>query len=90
METIGKVKLKIAVGIKGIGGCIIEAIELPDEQSKVDVEEYGAWLDDFFHNGSKPPKEAGVYIFEGEAAGYPGSDETYRYSGNFKRIDTNP
>jgi hypothetical protein len=87
METIGKVKLKIAIGHGGNGGCVVEIVELPDTRSEVDINEYSSWIDDLFYEGSQLPKEAGLYLFEGKATGFPGSDEMYRYTGEFTQIE---
>lgn len=87
MEIIGAVKLKIAIGYEGKGGCVVEAIELPDDRAKADVSEYGSWLEDLFYEGSEPPAAAGIYLFSGAARGCPWSDNMYRYCGEFERLD---
>jgi hypothetical protein len=87
MEKIIDVKLKVAIGMGG-GGCLMEILEPTDNpEVKTDAEEYGAHLDDFFAEGSETPSDPGIYIFDGAAYGYPGSDEFYRYEGEFKRVE---
>jgi hypothetical protein len=87
MEKITDVKLKVAIGLGG-GGCLLELMEPTDNKEvKTDVSEYGAYLDDFFAEGEKLPGDVGVYIFNGAAYGFPGSDEFYRYKGEFSRIE---
>ncbi|MBW2644571.1 MAG: hypothetical protein JRE23_00075 [Deltaproteobacteria bacterium] len=87
MERITSVKLKVAIGLGG-GGCLLELMEPADNpEVKTDVDEYGACLDDFFAEGSKVPADAGIYIFDGAAYGFPGSDEFYRYEGEFNRLE---
>mgnify|MGYP000418637178 CR=1 FL=1 len=86
MEKITNVKLKVAIGLGG-GGCVVEAIDINDNPLvKTDLDEYGGCLGDFFHEGAVPPKEAGIYLFDGVARGYPGSDEMYSYQGEFKKV----
>lgn len=87
MEKIIDVKLKVAIGLGG-GGCLLELIEPTDNiEVKTDVDEYGGELDDFFAEGSPAPTDTGIYVFNGAAYGYPGSDEFYRYEGEFNRIE---
>jgi len=86
MFKIEDVKFKVAIGCAG-GGCILEVL-VAGINTKTDVNEYGAYLDDFFHEGSPAPKKAGVYIFTGAAHGLPSSDEMHRYVGEFVRIET--
>jgi len=78
------VKLKVAIGLGG-GGCILEVIEGCPE-TKADADEYGGYLDDFFHNGTEPPKETGIYSFSGYAQGCWGSDSMLEYHGEFTRL----
>ena len=87
MERITSVKFKVAIGCAG-GGCLVEVVEPTDNHHvSADVNEYGGDLEDFFHKGTEPPKEAGLYLFEGVALGaFCGSDVTYRYEGTFSRI----
>ena len=85
MLKIADVKLKVAIGCAG-GGCILEVM-VADDETKTEVDDYGAYLDDFFHAGSPVPKEGGVYIFTGASHGCPGSDAAFRYVGEFVRIE---
>jgi hypothetical protein len=90
MEKIADIKLTVAVGFGG-SGCIVEAIDIGgDINIKADLEEYGGYLDDFFHDGTKPPAEAGIYAFNGSAHGLPWSDEMYRYIGEYIKVEINP
>ena len=83
MQRITGIKLKVAIGLGG-GGCLLELIEPTDNREvKTDVDEYGGHLYDFFYEGTPAPKEPGIYVFDGAAYGHPGSDEFYRYQGEF-------
>ena len=85
-DLITRVKLKVAIGLGG-GGCLLELIEPTDNvEVKADVDEFGGYLDDFFAESEKVPVDAGIYIFAGAAYGYPGSDEFYRYKGEFNLL----
>ena len=87
MERITSVKIKVVIGLGG-GGCLLELIEPTNNpEVKTDVDEYGAYLDDFFAEGTEPPTEPGIYMFNGAAHGYPHSDEFYRYEGEFSRLE---
>ena len=88
MEYLLKLKLKVAIGKFG-GGCVVDVIEIEDNHFKfralADLDEYGAYLDDLFHNGEELPVQPGVYIFDGRAVGSPYStDDAYQYHGTFK------
>ena len=87
MEKIADVKLKVAIGLGG-GGCIVEAIDIDDSpQIKADHAEYGGYLGDFFHEGTEPPTEPGLYLFSGSANGISWSDDMYRYIGEYSKIE---
>ena len=81
MEKLANVKLVVAIGPNG-DGCIIKSVGNIDEV-EVDVEEYGNYLYDFFHEGTKPPGVPGLYFFEGGAYGAMGSDLLFTYIGEF-------
>lgn len=81
-QKIEDVTLKVAIGLGG-GGCIVEVTK-GSEMVKTDTAEYGGCLDDFFYEGSVPPKEPGVYLFSGSMHGIPGSDEFPCYRGTFE------
>lgn len=87
MEWIAGVKIKVAIGYGG-RGCIFEIME-PIDNPKItaDINEYGAYLNDFFDGGTEPPKEIGLYLFDGAAYGFPWGDECYQYKGTFNRIE---
>ena len=86
MKCISNIKLKVAIGMGG-GGCILELLE-PIDNSDIlsDINEYSAYLDEFFYQGSKPPERPGIYIFVGNAYTTHENNSFY-YKGEFKLLN---
>jgi hypothetical protein len=80
----GKAVMKIAIGIGG-GFAVMEVIT-PNDYLMTDVKEYGQYPDDLFYNGSEPPKEPGIYIFDGVTHIHSTGGGEWWHKGEFKKV----
>ncbi len=88
IKEIEEVRLKVAIGLGG-GGCIVEVIK-GGQKTRAAADEYGGYLEDFFLDGTEPPKDTGVYIFDGNAMSDLGCDVIPSFIGEFSLISQKP
>ena len=83
MET-EQVKAKIAVGVNG-AGVVLEVIET-NTLFNTDLDSYGDFIEELFQDGTEPPKEAGIYLFEGTT--HRQFQDEWNHHGTFTKLMT--
>lgn len=82
--TDDEIEVKVAVGIGGDAGVVLEVIKTNDVFNR-DLADFRNSIDELFDEGTELPKREGVYLFKGKSTNIIA--DVIRHVGEFARLD---